>query len=118
MDRSEVQVVLSRIDQQLAGVGALDPVVEQVVEELLNVVEALSCDKQSLLNEVQRLKAQLQQKKKGKTTDPGDDPKSTSDHSSEKHRGRRQKPKRPSGGDRRTFKDFTIDQTVECPVDP
>jgi carbonic anhydrase len=41
MDRSEVQAVLSRIEQQLAGVGGLDAVVAQAVEELLNLVERL-----------------------------------------------------------------------------
>jgi len=38
------------------------------VTKWLNVVEALSSDKQSLIDEVERLKQQLQQKKKGKTT--------------------------------------------------
>lgn len=117
MDRSEVQSVLSRIEQQLAGVGTLDAVVAQAVEELLNLVERLVSGQQALAQEVERLKAQLQQKKKGKTTDPGDGPQSTSDHSSEKHR-RRQQSKRQSAGDRRTFKDLRIDETIECPVNP
>ncbi len=118
MAPSEVQSVLSRIDQHLAGVGTLDPVVEQAVEELLNVVEALSSDKQSLFDEVQRLKAQLQQKKKGKTTDNSDGSKSNSDHSSEKHRRDGNQSQSSSAHDRRTFKDLTIHETIECPVDP
>jgi uncharacterized small protein (DUF1192 family) len=87
MDRS--------IEQQLAGVDGLDAVVAQAVEELLNLVERLVSGQQALAQEVERLKAQLQQKKKGKTTVPGNGPKSTSDHSSEKHR-RRQRC-RPNG---------------------
>ena len=116
---SEVQAVLSKIEQQLDGVGVLDPVVEQAVEELLNVVEALSSDKQSLIDEVQRLKQQLEQKKKSKTTaKAGDGPKSNSDHSSEKRRRKRRILKSTSAQDRRTFKDLTIQETIECPVDP
>jgi len=118
MDLSEVQAVLSRIDQQLAGVGTLDTVVAQAVEELLNLIERLVSGQQALAEEVERLKAQLQQKKKSKTTDQGDGPQPNSDHSSEKHRRQRQKSKRQSACDRRTFKDLTIDQTIECPVDP
>ena len=117
MDRSEVQGVLSRIEQQLAGLGDLDLVVEQAIEELLNLVEALCSDKQSLFDEVQRLKQQLDQKK-AKTTDKSDVSKPNSDHSSEKHRRERQKPKRQSASDRRTFKDLLIHETIECPVDP
>ena len=92
--------------------------VELAVEKLLNVVEALSSDKQSLIDEVERLKAQLQQKKKGKTTNQGDTPKQNSDHSSEKHRRDRDKPKSLPASDRRTFKDLKIHETIECPVDP
>jgi len=112
------QGVLSRIEQQLAGLGDLDRVVEQAIEELLNLVEALCSDKQSLFDEVQRLKQQLDQKKKAKTTGKGADPKPNSDHSSEKHRRDRDKPKTSSAADRRTFKDLEIHETIECPVDP
>jgi len=113
---SEVKAVLSRIDQQLASVGGLDPVVEQAIEELLNLVERLVSGQQALVQEVQRLKEQLEQKKRGKNTGKGSKP--NSDHSSEKHRRDRDKPKRKSSQDRRTFKDLTIDETIECPVDP
>ena len=118
MDRSEVQGVLSRIEQQLAGLGGLEPVVEQAIEELLNLVERLVSGQQALAQEVQRLKQQLEQKKKGRTTNQGDDPKQNSDHSSEKHRRDRDKPKTLPASDRRTFKDLTIHETIECPVDP
>ena len=118
MTASEVEAVLSRIEQQLAGVGALDPVVEQAVEELLNVIERLASGQQALAQEVQRLKEQLQQKKKGKTTGKGASPKPPTDHSSEKHRRKRLAKKPASARDRRSFKDLTIDETIECPVDP
>ncbi len=118
MDRSEVQAVLGKIEQQLAGVGGLDPVVAQAVEELLNLVERLVTGQQALAQEVQRLKAQLQQKKQGKTTGKGDGPKQNTDHSSEKRRRKRRVKKPASATDRRTFKDLTIHETIECPVDP
>jgi hypothetical protein len=118
MDRMEVQGVLSRIEQQLSCLGSLDPVVEQAVDELLNLIEQLVSGQQVLAQEVQRLKAQLHQKKKNKTTGKGNGSKSNSDHSSEKHRQERNKSKRQSAGDRRTFKDLTIHETIECPVDP
>ncbi len=118
MDRSEVQAVLVKIEQQLANLGILDPVVEQAVEELLNLVERLVSGQQALTQEVQRLKQQLEQKKKGKTTGKDNGPKQNTDHSSEKHRRRRDKPKASPATDRRTFKDLTIHETIECPVDP
>ena len=118
MDRSEVQAVLAKIEQQLAGLGILDPAFEQAVEELLNLVERLVSGQQALAQEVQRLKEQLEQKKKGKTTGKDDGPRQNTDHSSEKHRRRRDKPKTSPAADRRTFKDLTIHETIECPVDP
>jgi len=118
MDRSEVQAVLAKIEQQLAGLGILDPAFEQAVEELLNLVERLVSGQQALAQEVQRLKEQLQQKKKGKTTGKDNGPKQNTDHSSEKHRRGRDKPKTSPAADRRTFKDLTIHETIECPVDP
>jgi hypothetical protein len=88
---------------------------------LLNVVEALSADKNSLADEVERLRKQLKLKKKAKTTSskdgkdtPNDDDSGSSNHSSEK---RRKSSKKPKANDRRSFKDLTIHDTVECPVD-
>jgi len=118
MDRSEVQGVLSRIEQQLAGLGGLEPVVEQAIEELLNLVERLVSGQQALAQEVQRLKEQLQRKKKDKTTDKGGGSRKDTAHSSEKHRRDRDKSKTSSAADRRTFKDLPIHKTIECPVDP
>jgi uncharacterized small protein (DUF1192 family) len=116
MSSSVVSEILREIEGLLALAGDLPAEAELAVEKLLNVVEALSSDRQSLVNEVQRLKAQLEQKKRGKNTGKGSKP--TSDHSSEKKRRERSKSKRPSSGDRRSFKDLTIHETIECPVDP
>lgn len=95
---------------------------ELAVQKLLNAVEALAADKQSLADEVERLKSQLEHKKQAKTTSnsPGDARPQTlgSDHSSEKRRRKRAPKKRQKGPDRRTFKDLTIHETKECPVDP
>ena len=97
---------------------------ELAIQELLNVVEALSADKKSLVDEVERLRNQLELKKKAKNTNnsnkdaketPSDDDRGSSDHSSEK---RRKSKKKRKGNDRRTFKHLTIHDTVECPVDP
>jgi hypothetical protein len=117
----EVESILKQVEQLLAQAGALPPAAEQAVEKLLNVVEALSADRKELADEVQRLRQQLEQKKKAKTTaegnQDGDQPSpNDSDHSSEKRRRRDQKP-RPAR-DRRSFKDLTIHETIECPVDP
>ncbi len=118
MSSPGVQEILKEIEGLLALAGDLPPEAALAVEKLLNVVEALSSDKQSLVDEVQRLKEQLEQKKKGKTTGKGDGPKSDSDHSSEKRRRKRRVQKSASAQDRRTFKDLTIHETIECPVDP
>ena len=118
MAPSEVEAVLSRIEQQLAVAGVLSPAVEQAVEAWLNLVERLVSDHQALADEVQRLKEQLQQKKKGKTTGKGDGPKQKTDHSSEEHRRKRRVKKSASARDRRSFKDLPIHETIECPVDP
>jgi hypothetical protein len=119
MSNSDVRAILQEIDELLASAGDLPPEVELAVEKLLNVVEALSSDKQSLVDTVQRLKAQLDQKKKSKTTaNAKDGSRADSDHSSEKRRRRGSVKKSPSAADRRTFKDLTIHETIECPVDP
>ena len=121
MSAPEVQAVLLRIEQQLAGVDGLEPVVEQAVEELLNLVERLVSGQLALAQEVQRLQQQLEQKKKAKTTaatNEKDAPKSNADHSSEKHRRQRRVKKSTSAQDRRSFKDLTIHEEIECPVDP
>ena len=98
--------------------------IELAIQELLNVVEALSADKKSLVDEVERLRKQLEQKKKAKNKSnsnkdgqgpAGDDDRGNSDHSSEK---RRKSKKNRKANARRSFKDLTIHDTIECPVDP
>ncbi len=125
MSSLDTRTILSEIEGLLASAGDLPPEVELAVEKLLNVVEALSSDKQSLVDEVQRLKQQLDQKKKGKSqirrggsTGKDGGAGQNTDHSSEKHRRKRQQSKPRSSSDRRTFKDLTIHETIECPVDP
>ena len=121
MGSSDVQSIIERVEQLLAE-EELSPRVEFAIQELLNVVEALSADKKSLADEVDRLRKKLEQKKKAKTTsnrdgDDKDNQDSKSDHSSEKRR-KGDKPKTKPAKDRRSFKDLTIHETIECPVDP
>jgi len=118
MSSSAIGEILKEIEELLASAGDLVPEAELAVEKLLNIVEALSSDKQSLIDEVERLKQQLQKKKKDKTTDKGGGSRKDTDHSSDKHRRDRDKSKTSSAHDRRTFKDLIIHETIECPVDP
>lgn len=118
MGTTDVRAIIDEVEQLLAEED-LTPRAELAIQKLLNVVEALSADKQSLADEVERLRKKLEQKKKPKTTD-GDatdgKKKPKSDHSSEKHRKDGQ-PKPAPEQDRRSFKDLIIHETVECPVD-
>ena len=118
MSTSDVRDILKRIEEQLATVVDLDPLAQQAFEDLLNLVEHLVADQAALRQEVRRLKQQLDSKKRAKTTNSADDDKPDSDHSSEKHRRKRQKPKPRSANDRRSFKDLTIHETIECPINP
>jgi hypothetical protein len=121
MVTSDLQAMIEQVELLLRE-EELSERVERAIKKLLNAIEALTADKQSLADEVQRLKAQLEQKKRAKTTanPPGDDCHQTppADHSSEKRRRRRERKKRKKALDRRTFKDLTIHETKECPVDP
>ena len=121
MGTSDVKAIIEQVEQLLAE-EELSKRAEFAIHKLLNVVEALSADKKSLADEGERLRKQLEQKKKSKTTSskddndtPSDHDSTSSDHSSEKRRKSRKKPK---ANDRRSFKDLTIHDTVECPVDP
>jgi hypothetical protein len=119
MGTADVQSIIEQVDQLLAEED-LSERVEAAIQRLLNVVEALSADKQSLADEVVRLRQQLEQKKKAKTAsnrDPGDNQNSKTDHSSEKRRRKLAKKERKAA-DRRSFKDLVIHDTIECPVDP
>ena len=121
MGISDVKAIIEQVEQLLAE-EELSERTECAIHNLLNVVEALSADKKSLADEVERLRKQLEQKKKSKNTSSKDDKdtasdedSTSSDHSSEK---RRKSGKNPKANDRRSFKDLTIHDTVECPVDP
>ena len=121
MGTSDVKAIIEQVEQLLAE-EELSKRAEFAIHKLLNVVEALSADKKSLADEVERLRKQLEQKKKSKNTSSkddkaplSDDDSTSSDHSSEK---RRKSGKKPKANDRRSFKDLTIHDTVECPVDP
>ena len=120
MSRADIETILKQVERLLATAGALPAEAEQAVEKLLNVVEALSSYSQGLAAEVERLRQELEKKKKAKTTNQQnqDDkkPKDDSNHSSEKRR-KGDKRKR-SAHDRRSFKDLTIHEEIECPVDP
>ena len=123
MGTPDVRAIVEKVERLLAEEELSDKT-ELAIPELLNVVEALSADKKSLVDEVERLRNQLELKKRAKNTNnsnkdaketPSDDDRGSSDHSSEK---RRKSKKKRKGNDRRTFKHLTIHDTVECPVDP
>ena len=123
MIASDVKSIIEKVEQLLAE-EELSERTELAIQELLNVVEALCADKKSLADEVERLRKQLEAKKKARNTSnrnkedrdtPGDDDSANSNHSSEK---RRKSSNKPKANDRRSFKDLTIHDTVECPVDP
>ena len=120
MSGFDVKTILKQVEQLLATAGRLPAEAEQAVEKLLNVVEALSSYSQGLAAEVERLRQDLEKKKKAKSTNQKnqDDkkPKDDSNHSSENRRPRDKK-KCPAH-DRRSFKDLTIHEKIECPVDP
>jgi len=111
MVTAEIQAMLEQVEQLLRE-GQLSERIEQAIKKLLNAIEALTADKKSLADEVDRLKAQLEQKKKAKTTAnrPGDDHNQIppADHSTEKRRRKRERKKRRKAIDRRSFKDVTI----------
>jgi hypothetical protein len=122
MSRSDVESILQQVEELLARAGTLPVEAAEAVEKLLNVVEKLCSYSKGLADEVDRLRQELAKKKKSKTTsqENQDDDKKTkddSDHSSEKRRRKRQKKRRPAR-DRRSFKDLTIHEEIECPVDP
>ena len=69
MGTSDVKAIIEKVEQLLAEEELSDKI-ELAIQELLNVVEALSADKKSLVDEVERLRKQLEQKKKAKNTYP------------------------------------------------
>jgi hypothetical protein len=121
MGTSDIQSMIEQVEHLLRE-EELSERVELAIKKLLNAIEALTAHNRSLAEEVARLKAQLEQKKKAKTTanSPAGEhqPAASSDHSSEKRRRKRERQKRRKALDRRSFKDLTIHETKECPVDP
>lgn len=116
MSKLDVPAIIAVVEGLLA-VSDL----ELAIEKLLNLVETLNADRESLAQEVERLREKLEGKKKAKTTGMTDcqdgSQKSTSDHSSEKRRPGDQAKSKKSA-DRRSFKDLKIHEIIECPVDP
>lgn len=116
MSKLDVQAKLAVVEGLLAASD-----LELAIKKLLNLVETLNADRESLAEEVARLREQLEQKKKAKTTGNTDaqagSQKSPSDHSSEKRRQGDQA-KSQKSADRRSFKDLKIHEIIECPVDP
>ena len=71
MGTSDVKAIIEQVEQLLAE-EELSERTELAIHKLLNVVEALSADKNSLADEVERLRKQLKLKKKAKTTSSKD----------------------------------------------
>ena len=114
MSKLELEQLLKEAEGLLAVSGDLPAAAEKAVGMLLNAVEALCSDKRDLLDEVARLKKQLEEKKRGKTTQgPGQTP--PSNFSSEKRR--KDAGKGPVLRDRRSGKELEIHETIPCPVD-
>ncbi len=121
MSIADVESVLAQVDELLAKAGDLPEEAALAVEKLLNVVEALCSDRKKFVEEVRRLRQQLEQKKKDKNSksdrEDTSSPEGSSDHSSEKRRREHSKKRRPLR-DRRSSKDLTIHEEIQCPVDP
>jgi len=123
MSKLDVRTALEQAEALLAIAGELPPEAAAAVDTLLNVVEALFSDNKELTSEVERLRKQLEKKKKAKTTgktltDDGKKDKDDSDHSSEDHRNGRDGKKFRGLRDRRSSKELTIHEEIECPIDP
>ena len=127
MSSTDVKAMIEEVEQLLAAAGPLPDQVALAVEKLLNAVEVLAADRQSLADEVKRLRKKLDAKKKnGKTTNKPSDSSpddrgnqdDTSDHSSEKQRRKRRRKLLKKRQDRRSFKAIPIHETIECPIDP
>jgi 20S proteasome alpha/beta subunit len=68
MNRSDVEKSLKDVEELLRSSLELPDAVELAIRKLLNLVEALCSDKQELLAEVERLRKQLEEKKRGKNS--------------------------------------------------
>ena len=116
MNRAEVESSLKDVEELLGSGLELPDAVELAVRKLLNLVEALCSEKQELMNEVDRLRKQLEDKKRGKNSSTSDKDK-PKDLSSEKRRPDPNKPTRLLR-DRRSGKELEIHETIPCPIDP
>ena len=70
MSPLDVKSIIEKVEQLLAAEERSEKT-ELAIQELLNVVEALCADRKSLADEVDRLRKQLDQKKKAKNTSSG-----------------------------------------------
>ncbi len=61
MSRREIETILKQVEQLLATAGTLPAEAEEAVEKLLNVVESLCTHNQTLLDEVNRTLAVMNQ---------------------------------------------------------
>lgn len=121
MSGTELQAIVLEVEALLSG-DDLPGHVERALNLLLNALEELNVDKESLTAEVQRLRKLVDEKKKAKTTGQKDDSsKSSGNHSSEKRRPKDRDndgKKTPKGNDKRSRKNLAIHETIECPIDP
>jgi hypothetical protein len=115
MSNTSVETILAEVNRQLEIAGELPAEVQLAIGKLLNVIEAISADKQQLADELKRLRELLEQKKKGKTTGDDDAGSKKKDHSSEKQR--RQPPLLSSASDLPDPKPITIHETRRVSVD-
>jgi hypothetical protein len=108
MKREDVEQKLKEVEILLGNAEPVSPAIEM----LLNLVESLCQDNESLRAEAERLRELLEDKKRNK---PGGANGTTKDHSSNKHR----EPETPPSPlrDRRSGKNLTIHETIHCPVD-
>lgn len=113
MKLREVEQILKDVEELLGSGLELPNAFELAVRKLLNLVEALCSDKQELMNEVERLRKQLDDKKRGKTTSGGDKEAPSKNLSSEKRRPDPDKPTRLLR-DRRSGKELIIHDTIPC----
>ena len=116
MNRLEVEKSLKDIEKLLASDLELPDAVELAIQKLLNLVEALCSDKQELIGEVERLRKQLEEKKRDKNSSGNENgtPKNLS--SGKRRPADPNKPPRLFR-DRRSGKELEIHETIPCPID-